>query len=149
MDLVFFLIFVLVIATGISIVVHRNTSKLSRKRYKPMICKTTAKVLTSQIDEENNYYIGKTSAERRKLTRKVSYEFEVDGQFYNGRGEVNLVGNKRKVKIYYNPENPLENTTAYSKIDASGMIIVYGILIALLILIGIPALFLSILTVLF
>lgn len=60
------------------------------------------------------------------IFRNAHYEFTVDGYKYTGVGEVYFLNSYKKVKIWYDPENPNHNCTAFEKNRAYGVHVLIG-----------------------
>ena len=58
--------------------------------------------------------------------RRAHYDFTVDGIQYTGTGEVYFLNSFKTVKIWYNPENPSDNCTAFEKNKAYGIHVLIG-----------------------
>ena len=92
---------------------HRS----DRKKFRPMTGKTVGRI--DEIDTQEEY-----DSESRDTTSRyfASYTFTVDGMAYRGHyQEIGMFGSRKETVVYYNPLDPSENTTKYSKDLATGM----------------------------
>ena len=139
-----FVLFFLSLVTALVWAVERRIHRRTRQRLKEMTEKTFARITSCETRAEDAWDPD-TGKNEKTYRRFVWYEFSVGARVYHGSGEVFLLGSKKKTKIYYDPENPAKNTTAYAKRVAAGTHIIYGILFALLLIFGIPLLLLFLL----
>lgn len=73
--------------------------------------------ITNNIEKSHHFY--------------GDYEFQVNSQTYNGHDQLFALFNPKKVAIFYNPKNPNENMSIYSKFKITGIdiIIAFGFII--------------------
>ena len=109
-----------------------------RKRYKPMKVKTIGKIITteSEYNMNTNWRRDDTPSMKILEDRMAKYVFSVNGVEYRGNGECSLFKfTGSTVKVFYNPDNPNENCTAYQKRwqtgngEALATIVIIGIII--------------------
>ena len=89
-----------------------------RKRYKLMKVKTIGKIITteSEYNMNTNWRLDENQSMKRLEDRMAKYVFSVNGVEYRGNGECSLFKfTGSTVKVFYNPDNPNENCTAYQK----------------------------------
>ena len=91
---------------------HRS----DRRKFRPMTARTVGRI--DEIDTQEEY-----DSESHDTTSRyfASYTFAVDGMAYRGYyQEIGMFGSRKETVVYYNPLNPAENTTKYSKDLATG-----------------------------
>ena len=95
----------------------RLLHRRDRKKYRPMTAKTVGRI--DEIDTQEEY-----DSESRDTTSRyfASYTFTVGGMTFRGHyEEIGTFGSRKETVVYYNLQNPSENTTKYSKDLATGM----------------------------
>ena len=109
-----------------------------RKRYKPMKVKTIGKIITteSEYNMNTNWRRDDTPSMKRLEDRTAKYIFSVNGVEYRGSGECSFFKfTGSAVKVFYNPDNPNENCTAFEKRwqtgngEAIATIVIIGVII--------------------
>lgn len=136
------------LATALGCFVNRWIYRDKLKKYKTMTKKTTATI--TNIDTQVYDYFDRDDNTGHTRIRKeyhcyAKYEFTIDNQVYYGFGQIYAYGRKKKTKIYYNPLNPSENIPLYQKNHATGKAIIKSMIMALLLIFGLPLFFLFIL----
>ena len=117
----------------------RMLHRSDRKKFRPMTAKAVGRV--DEIDTQEDYDSDSRSTTSRYF---ASYTFAVDGMMFRGHYEEIGPFTKRggEIVVYYNPLNPSENTTQYSKDLATGRWAIRTVGTIFGIIIFIPVLFL-------
>lgn len=107
------IIMLLITGALVSLIYYPLKKYLTNKKVKEMHCMTEAKI-TDFMAHEHEEYDSETGKTIRTTTYTYSYEFYVNEYLYTGRGYSAGFFKPRKgkkVKIYFNKENPSENET--------------------------------------
>ena len=89
----------------------RNTLKEIREKQKKMTRVAVARIMNESTERD---YSVKTDSTPYKDTIWAKYEFEVDGKTYTGHDEIGPIHGKT-CKILYNPEDPSQNRSKWSR----------------------------------
>ena len=124
MYLVGFVVFAMVFAALMNLFAHSG----GRRRVKHCKRRAVATIVKESTFERHRGNVREDIKSGRwaYTFRKAEYEFEVDGQRYTGIGEVYFLNSLKRVKIWYDPQNPGHNCTAFDKNEAYGIHVLYG-----------------------
>lgn len=136
----YFLILLIMIGVAIFMGLFTRMSNKERvKKHNKMTQKTIATItkITSMEEESYNNETGMYDKHNRYF---ADYSFDIGLETYTGYSELSPFARKKnkKVVIYYNPENPQENVSKYTKEINNGIYVIKAIITLLFILLVLP-----------
>lgn len=133
----------LFIATAIAYFANRAIHRESLKNYHKLTKKAIANITNIETHTYDYFVTNENTGKseiKKEHHRYANYEFIVDKQVYRGFDRIYAYGSKKKTTIFYDPQNPAENVSAYTKFHADGRAIIISVIIALMIIFGLPLL---------